>query len=114
MSNKFSPLLIVSTLALSACASPLGGMGGMGGPLEAVLGSVLGGGNQGYGSSNFQQAAINACGNEASRYGQVSIQDVRQQSSSSLRVYGVVGSNYGSRDFQCTFRSDGRITDFDI
>jgi hypothetical protein len=110
--RKIAPLLIVTSLGLAGCAtSPYG----MGGPLEAVLGSVLGGSsNQGYGSGDFQQAAINACGREASRYGQVSIRDVRQQSSSTLRVYGVVGSNYGGRDFECSFRSDGRITDFDI
>lgn len=113
MRKLFAPL-ILGSLTLAGCAtSPLGGYG-MGGPLEAVLGSVLGGSSQGYGSSSFQQAAVNACGAQASRYGQVSIQDVRQQSSSTLRVYGVVGSNYGSRNFACSFRNDGRITDFDI
>ncbi|MBA3676981.1 MAG: hypothetical protein H0W74_06195 [Sphingosinicella sp.] len=119
MRKSLAPLLCVATLGLGACATnPYGGMGG---PLEAVLGSVLGGsqggygGSQGgYGSGNFQQAAVNACGNEASRYGQVSVSDVRQQSSSTLRVYGTVGSNYGNRNFQCSYRSDGRITDFDI
>ena len=117
MRKPFSALVLFGALAVGGCAANplLGGYGGMGGPLEAVIGSVLGGGgNQGYGNNNFQQAAVNACGGEASRYGQVSIQDVRQQSSSTLRVYGVVGSDYGSRNFQCSFRSDGRITDFDI
>ena len=120
MRKLFLPVLAVASLSIAGCAtSPLGGYG-MGGPLEAVLGSVLGGGGvlgsgQGnYGNTNFQQAAVNACGNEASRYGQVSIRDVRQKSSSTLRVYGVVGSNYGSREFECSFRNDGRITDFDI
>ena len=108
-----------TTLILAAGALSLGGcmsspLGGMGGPLEAVLGQVLGGGNQNQGGSNFQQAAINACGNHASQYGQVSVRDVRQQSRDTLRVYGVVGSNYGNRGFECSFRSDGRITDFDI
>ena len=114
MRKPLSALVVTVALALGGCASPLGGYGGMGGPLEAVLGSVLGAGQQGYGSGNFQQAAVNACGNEASRYGQVSVQDVRQQNSDTLRVYGVVGSNYGNREFACSFRSDGRITDFDI
>lgn len=107
-------ILAAGSLSLGACAtSPYGGMGG---PLEAVLGSVLGSnsGYGGYGGASFEQAAVNACGSQASRYGQVSIQDVRQSSSSSLRVYGYVRSNYGSRNFACTFRSDGRITDFDI
>ncbi len=113
------PLIIGSTLALGACAtSPYGGgMGG--GPLEAILGTVLGAGQQGYGQqgygqSSFQQAAVNACGRAASRYGQVSIRNVRQVSRSTLRVYGTVGSRYGGRNFACSFRSDGRITDFDI
>jgi hypothetical protein len=113
MRKSFSALFTaVGALALGGCmTSPLGG--GMGGPLEAVLGQVLGG-SQNNGGSNFQQAAINACGNHASQYGQVSIRDVRQQSRDTLRVYGVVGSNYDSRNFECSFRSDGRITDFDF
>jgi hypothetical protein len=139
MRKIFAPLILAGTLTLGACAtSPYGGMGG---PLESVLGSVLGGavnggygnggygngsygngsyggyGNSGYGynnGGNFQQAAVNACGSQASRYGQVQIRDIRQQSSSTLRVYGDVYSNYGRRDFQCSFRSDGRITDFDL
>ena len=112
MRKSFSAILSLGALALGGCmTSPLGG--GMGGPLEAVLGQVLGGA-QDNGGSNFQQAAINACGNHASQYGQVSIRDVRQQSTNTLRVYGVVGSNYDSRNFECSFRSDGRITDFDF
>lgn len=109
MRKSFTTLAILGALSLGGCAtSPFGGMGG---PLESVLGSVLGG-SQG-GGNDFQRAAVNACGNYASQYGQVSIRDVRQQSRDTLRVYGLIGSNYGSRDFECSFRSDGRITDFD-
>jgi hypothetical protein len=114
------PLIIGSTLALGACATNPYGGGMGGGPLEAILGSVLGAGQQGYGQqgygqSSFQQAAVNACARAASRYGQVSIRNVRQVSRSTLRVYGMVGSRYGGgRNFACSFRSDGRITDFDI
>lgn len=106
-------ILIAGALALGGCATgPLGG--GMGGPLEAVLGQVLGGaGQNNNGGGQFQQAAVNACGNHASQYGQVQVRDVRQQDRNTLRVYGVVGSNYDSRNFECSFRSDGRITDFD-
>jgi hypothetical protein len=108
-----SAMIAAGALALGGCMSgPLGG-GGMGGPLEAVLGQVLGG-SQNNGGSSFQQAAINACGNHASQYGQVSIQDVRQQNNSTLRVAGTVGTNYGRRNFECSFRSDGQITDFDF
>ncbi len=122
MRKIYAPLL-ASTLALGACAtSPYGaGYGGMGGPLEVLLGSVLGAsqsssgqyGHSGYGQ-DFQQAAVQACGSTASRYGQVGIRNVQQVSSSTLRVYGVVSNGYSGRNFACSFRSDGRITDFDI
>lgn len=111
MRKSSTAILAAGALALGGCmTSPLGGMGG---PLEQVLGSVLGAG-QNDGGSRFQQQAINACGNQASQYGQVAIQDVRQQSRDTLRVFGTVSSNWDSRNFQCSYRSDGRITDFDI
>lgn len=110
MRKSLSALALVGALSLAGCAtSPYGGMGG---PLEAVLGSVLAGGQSG--SNSFQNAAVNACGNYASQYGQVSVRDVRQQSRDTLRVYGLIGTNFGTRDFECSFRSDGRITDFDV
>lgn len=115
MRKSPAAILIAGALALGGCAtSPFGG--GVGGPLEAVLGQVLGGnGSRDNGGSNFQRAAINACGNQASQFGQVQIRDVRQQSRNTLRVFGIVNTNFeGSRNFQCSFRSDGRITDFDI
>ena len=123
MRKVFAPLLAASTLALGACAaSPYGaGYGGMGGPLEAILGSVLGAGQGSYGQygeaqygGSFQQAAMQACGSTAARYGQVGIRNVQQISSSTVRVYGTVSNGYSGRNFQCSFRSDGRITDFDI
>ena len=110
MRKSFSSLAIIGALSLGGCAtSPYGGMGG---PLEAVLGSVLGADQSG--GNDFQRAAVNACGNYASQYGQVSVRDVRQQSRDTLRVYGLIGTNFGTRDFECSFRSDGRITDFDV
>ena len=121
--RKFTaPLILGSALALGACAtspyggygSPYGAYGGTGGPLEAILGSIAGASNQGYYGGGFQQAAINACAGVASRYGLVAIRDIRQTSGSTLRVYGVVGNGYRNDDFACSFRSDGRITDFDI
>jgi hypothetical protein len=111
-------------LALGACTtSPYGGYG-YNDPVTSaigVLGTVLGGqrayspygggysGGYGYGGGNFSQAAVNACGNYASRYGQVAITNVRQTSNDKVHVYGYAGN----RDFDCSFRSDGRITDFD-
>lgn len=111
------------TLALGACTTSPYGMG-YGDPVSSavgVLGSVLGGQtaygspygyNSGYGYSggNFSQAAVNSCGSYASRYGQVSISQARQTSSDKIHVYGYAGG----RDFDCSFRSDGRISDFDI
>ena len=127
MRKFIAPLIAGSALALGACATspygnsayggygnPYGAYGGTGGPLEAILGGVLGASNQGYYGGGFQQAAINACAGAASRYGQVSIRDIDQVSGSTLRVYGIVGNGYRSDDFACSFRSDGRITDFDI
>jgi hypothetical protein len=113
-------------LALGACAtSPYGGMG-YGDPVTSaigVLGSVLGsqggygspyGGGYGYGNSGFSQAAVSACANYASRYGRVSVSQVRQTSSDKVHVYGYASDGYRARDFDCSFRSNGRISDFDI
>ena len=114
MRKSILSLFFVATLPLGGCAYGLGG--------QDVLGSVLGGvlgqgrqGSQGMGGQSFQDAAVEACANEARRYGSVSISDVRSQSSSTLRVSGVIGtSNYDRRSFGCSFREDGRITDFDV
>lgn len=129
MRKLIAPVLLGSALALSACAtnpygtgygynsaygSPYyGGSAGIG----AVLGSILGASGSAYGSgygSSFQQAAVNACGSYAARYGQVGIRSVRQVSNSTLRVYGTVSNGYSGSNWDCDFRSDGRITDFDL
>lgn len=117
MRKLFLPVLLATTFTLGGCAGGLGQD-----PLTGILGSVLGGGlgggypaQGGYGNQNFEQAAVNACGQQASRYGRVSISNVQPQSNSTLRVYGTVEVNgYQRRNFACSFRSDGRITDFDI
>ncbi len=123
--RKIHVPLIGLALALGACATnpygaygnPYGTYGGMGGPLEAVLGGVLGGGYGGYGygsGSSFQQAAVNACGSYAARFGRSTVTSVRQTSGSRMKVYGYSNRGYGRDNWDCTFRSDGRITDFDI
>jgi len=115
MRKVIFPTLMAGTLMLGGCATGLGGD-----PLAGILGSVLGGGlgTQGYGQSNansqFQTAAVNACGQQASQYGQVRVTDVRQVSNDTLRVDGQVGSNYQQRSWACAFRADGRITDFQM
>ena len=80
----------------------------------------------GYGNQNFERAAVDACGSQAQRYGRASIDNVEMRSRDTLRVRGMIEANaggyggYGSygnsierRTFTCSFRSDGRITDFD-
>jgi hypothetical protein len=105
------PLVAALALPLAACAtSPYGY--GYGSNPYGVLGSI-GALGSGYGSS-FSQAAVNACAGTASRYGRVSIREVRQVSSSSVKVWGYASNGYRNEGWDCTFRSDGRITDFDI
>ena len=83
--------------------------------------------NQGYGNQSFERAAVDACGAQAQRYGRVSVDNVEMRSRDTLRVRGMIEANagynaagYGSygnaierRTFTCSFRSDGRVTDFD-
>ena len=105
------PLVAALALPLAACAtSPYGY--GYGNSPYGVLGSI-GALGSGYGSG-FSQAAVNACAGTASRYGRVSIRQVRQISSSSVKVWGYASNGYRNEGWDCTFRSDGRITDFDI
>lgn len=106
-------LLIACSLPLGACT----GMGGMGGPgvLGSVLGSVLNnGGQRGMGGADFQTMAVEACGAEASRYGQARISDVRSANRSTLRVYGTIDANARRHSFACDYREDGRITGFEV
>ncbi|MEO6041599.1 MAG: hypothetical protein ABIP41_06840 [Croceibacterium sp.] len=122
--RKMTVLALLATpFLLAGCTTGYGAD-----PLGGLLGSVLGGSggysNSGYGYGNnsgygntsqnsFQQAAIDACGQQASQYGRVSIGNVQQVSSNTLRVTGGASvNNYQQRGFYCDFRSDGRITNF--
>ena len=110
--------ILASTLLLGGCMTGLEGLGG-GNPIGGVLGSVLGGGlgtrDVGYGNNDFERAAVNACGNQAAQYGQVSISSAERTSNYDVRVNGRIAQNsYQQRRFTCSFRSDGRITDFRI
>ena len=107
-----SILIFAALLPLSGCATGLGGLGGPG-VLGSVLGNVLTSGAQGRGGADFQTMAIDACGAEASRYGQVAITDVQAASRSTLRVFGTVDTSHQRQSFACSYREDGRITDFD-
>jgi hypothetical protein len=117
-------LLAACSLPLAACAtSPYGY--GYNDPVGAVIGALGSGyygpygynngyyGN-GYGGSGFTQAAANACANYAARYGAVSVRNVQMLDSSHAKVFGYVSSGYRQEGWDCTFRSDGRITDFDL
>ena len=105
------PAVAAGTLMLGGCATGIGGD-----PLGGILGGILGGGGGGYNDNNlsqFERAAVNACGQQASQYGRVSITDVRMASRDTVRVDGRIDSYDRNRDqFTCTFRSDGRIVDF--
>lgn len=107
--RKFIPTLIAGTVLLGGCAAGMGGN-----PIGDILGSVLGGNTGGQGSSEFERAAVNACGQQASQYGRVSITRVEQNSRDTVRVDGRIESNQRRGQFTCTFRSDGRIVDFRI
>ena len=119
--RKTLPLLAAMALPLAACATSPYGSGYGADPLSQSLGSVgtlgSGYGQTGYGygyGGGFSQAAVGACANYASRYGAVRVTNVRQASSGNMHVYGYVSRGYGSDNFDCTFRTDGRISDFDL
>ena len=102
-----------TTLPLIALAAlPLGGCTALTGP--GIFGDPGYGGAYGRGGPDMRTMAVDTCGAEASRYGRVGISDVRQVSRSTLRVYGTIDSNYRRHAFACSFREDGRITDFDV
>ncbi|MGB3165259.1 MAG: hypothetical protein WBA68_00580 [Alteraurantiacibacter sp.] len=85
-------------------------------PLGGLLGGIFGGGG-GYNQNldRFEQAAVEACGREASRYGRPQIRDVRRDGRDVVLVYGRIDTRDTRRDeFTCAFRSDGRIVDFDL
>ena len=118
--RKTLPLIAAISLPLSACMTSPYGSGHGTDQLSTILGSIgtMGsayGSPYGYGyGGGFSQAAASACANYASRYGAVRVTSVRQTDYDRMRVYGHVSRGYGTDDWGCTFRSDGRVTDFDI
>lgn len=114
--RKTLPFLAAIALPLAACAtSPYGYRSD---PLSQIIGSIgtlgSGYGSYGYGGTGLSAAAANACASVASRYGPVRVTSVRQSSYDRVKVYGYAQRGYRSDNWDCTFRSDGRITDFDI
>ena len=114
-------LLAAAALPLAACATYGSGYGygydrygytrGYGyNPIVSAIGALGGG----YSYGGFRQTAASVCANVASRYGPVRVTSVRQTSSSRVKVYGYAQRGYRTDNWDCTVRSDGRITDFDI
>ena len=64
--------------------------------------------------ANFSQAAAGACANYASRFGRVSVRNVQRLDGNHAKVFGYVNRGYRNEGWDCTFRSDGHITDFDL
>ncbi len=98
-------------LPLAACAmSPYGYGYGNNSPY-GTLGTI---GALGGAYGNFSQAAASACANYASRYGRVSVRNVQQLDGNHVKVFGYTSRGYRNEGWDCTYRSDGRITDFDL
>ena len=125
MKTSLIPIRLIPALAATAIlggCSAYGGLGGLGGILGGdTYRSGSGGyepyrGDDLYGTNyrnDFERAAFNACGRQASQYGRVAIDRVEQIDRNAVRVIGRIDSRDSRRDeFGCTFRSDGRIGDF--
>lgn len=99
MRKSFIPITFFATVMLGGCTT----LGGFGDVFD----------DDNYGNSDFERAAANACGREASRYGRVRIDRVEQNSRDTVQVRGRIDTRDKRRDeFGCTFRSNGRIVDF--
>ena len=114
MKKSVLSVVLLGSLSIAGCTA-------YGDPLGSILGT---GYNSGYNSGNyygmggpsFQQSAVESCAYQAQRYGRVSVGGVQQISGDTVRVFGAIDMNdsYQRRSFGCSFRTDGRITDFDI
>ena len=105
-------ILAAVALPLAACATNPYGYGYGNNNPYGTLGTIgaLGGA---YGT-NMSQAAASTCANYASRYGRVSVNNVRQLDANLVKVGGYVSRGYRNEGWDCTFRSDGRVVDFDL
>lgn len=74
------------------------------------------GGSYGYSYRNnndFERAAVNACGQEASRYGRIRITYAEERERGIYTVQGEIDNRDPRRDqFTCEFSSSGRVVDF--
>ena len=107
------PAILAGTLTLGGCAQYGGGLLGTGYGNDRYDDRY--GSNYGYNrGGDFERAAADACGREASRYGRARVDEVNQEGRDTVIVTGYIDSRKrrGDGRFGCTFRSDGRITDF--
>ncbi|GAB5349028.1 hypothetical protein [Alteriqipengyuania sp. 357] len=115
--------LLAGTLMVGGCAYGSGfGLGDDG----YGYGDRYGDHNGGYGDHNgggygysyrdnndFERAAVNACGREASRYGRVRITYAEERNRGVYTVQGETDNRDRDRDqFTCRFDASGRIVDF--
>ncbi|NCP19243.1 MAG: hypothetical protein GW855_08830 [Erythrobacter sp.] len=104
---------------LSGCAYGLGGGYGYDDGYGDGYGGGYGGsygGSYGYSYRNnndFERAAVNACGREASQYGRIQITYAEERDRGVYTVQGDIQIRDPRRDqFTCQFSSSGRIVDF--
>ena len=114
MRKTVFPALLTCTLLLGGCAASPGGYGGN--PLGGIFGGILDNNDPADRElSEFERAAVSACGREAERTSRnrARVERVDQTSRDIVRVDGRIETRDRDRDtFTCTFRSDGRIVDF--
>ena len=123
MHKLMIPALLAGTLLLGGCAYGPGygyddGYGPGGGYNDGYGGGYGDGYGDGYGysyrqNSEFERAAVNACGREASRTGRVEITYAEERDRGVYTVQGRIAVRDRSRDqFTCQFSASGRIIDF--
>lgn len=111
--------LLAGTLLLGGCAyGPGYGYDDGYGPGGGYNDGYGGGYGDGYGysyrqNSEFERAAVNACGREASRTGRVEITYAEERDRGVYTVQGRIAVRDPARDqFTCQFSASGRIIDF--
>lgn len=116
MRKLIALILVTSAAAVSGCATVLPivlstvvqqGVG-------AAVGAAKRAGENEMPPQELQAAAVSACTQQASQHGQATVNTLQQLGRGTLRANGVIAANgaYPQRSFTCTFRSDGKVTDF--
>ena len=106
MRKPILPLLL-SSLFLGGCAASLA---------ASAIGAAVQASQSGDRTSNehLLRPATEACRARASRHGTANIIDVVRRSNSRIIVYGTVGEGQERRSFDCSFKNDGTIADFNL